>query len=900
MRLYWIWVAFVGFLWGQEESRKRSFIPRALPAAVTRQETQITLQGLIQDGETKEPLPGASIRLLKSGFGTVSRMDGSFSLSIPANALPPDEIVVISYVGYQEKEIPLSELEKSGALIELSPGSLTLKEIQIIASTANTLITPVNFTRLEGRTILEVRGSQDVTEAFRLAPSTYASREGGGWGDSRINLRGFEQENIAVLINGIPINDMENSRVYWSNWVGVLDVAEEIQVQKGVGNARIVLPTIGGTLNLRTLPPQSQRQFRFTSEVSNIYTLRTSFILHTGQSADGWSLTLAGGRAAGPGYVKGTDFEAWNYYIALSKDLGRHRLMLQALGAPQWHYQRFTYLRKRDIDTLYRDIHHNYDYGYLDGQIYGNHRNYYHKPLISLNHYWQISEKIRLLSAAYASFGRGGGSGISSVRTDWDPTKSTYRLPYRSDGLIDWEKVRTDNRAKPDTLIRSNGDTIIGYAANLIHRYSVNSHNWYGLLSNVNISTGPFEINAGIDARYYVGYHYRQVKDLFGADFWIDTFDVRRGESMDIVVNGQRLPIRNARLTRLGDRVNYDYDSYITYVGGFSEIKYDRGPFTAVLVLAGTQNRFQRQENFRYRPEDRPLRSPTISIFSYVAKAGIGVRITDQALLFANGGYFTRPPFFQFLFVNDRLGNETAQNYDVEKVLQSEAGIRWQARFWSLQLTGYWIEWRDKVLMSPNIPLPDGTFTQVRLNGLSARHQGVELEGGVQPFSFLRLGLIASIGDWRWQNDIFGVIRDNDQQIVDTVEVYAKGLRVGSAPQTQLIGTLRFSPTPHLYIMPMVAYYDRFWAAFNPETRNDPNDRSQPWRLPAYTLVDLAAGYEVPISTDMRLQVFGNIHNLLNARYIVTALDGPTHDERSARFFYGFGRTWNFGLRISL
>jgi outer membrane receptor for ferrienterochelin and colicin len=73
-----------------------------------------------------------------------------------------------------------------------------------------------------------VRGSQDVTEAFRLPPSTYASREGGGWGDSRINLRGFAQENIAVLINGIPVNDMENSRVYWSNWVGILDVADEI------------------------------------------------------------------------------------------------------------------------------------------------------------------------------------------------------------------------------------------------------------------------------------------------------------------------------------------------------------------------------------------------------------------------------------------------------------------------------------------------------------------------------------------------------------------------------------------------------------------------------------------------------------------------------------------------
>ncbi len=900
MRLYWILAATLSLLLAQEESRRRAFIPRSLPQAVTRQETQITIQGLVLDAESKEPLPGASVRLLKSGQGTVSRLDGSFSLSIQTDALAQDDIVIITYVGYQEKEIPLAELEKSGASIELTPGTLTLKEIQIVSSTANTLITPVNFTRLESRTVLEVRGSQDVTEAFRLSPSTYASREGGGWGDSRVNLRGFEQENIAVLINGIPVNDMENSRVYWSNWVGVLEVADEIQVQKGIGNARIVLPTIGGTLNLRTLAPQSQRQFRFTSEVSNVYTLRTGFVLHTGLSPRGWSATFAGGRAAGPGYVPGTDFEAWNYYLAISKDLGRHRIMLQALGAPQWHYQRFTYLRKRDIDTLYRDIHHNYDYGYLDGQIYGNNRNYYHKPLISLSHYWQLSEKVRLLTSAYTSFGRGGGSGILNVRRDWDPAQGTYRLPTRSDGLIDWERVRTDNRSKRDTLIRANGDTVVGYAANLIHRNSVNSHNWYGLLSNLNIMTGPFEINAGIDARYYVGYHYRVIKDLFGADFWIDTFNVRDGETMTIIVNNQPRTIRNARLTRVGDRVNYDYDSYITYLGGFSEIKYDRGPLTAVLVLAATQNRFQRQENFRYRPENQPLRSKTLSVFSYVAKAGIGLRITDRALLFANGGYFTRPPFFQFLFVNDRLGNETAQNYDVEKVFQSEAGIRWQERLWSLQLTGYWIEWRDKVLMSPSIPLPDGTFTQVRLNGLSARHQGIELEGGLQPFSFLRLGVIASVGDWRWQNDIFGVVRDNNQQIVDTVEVYAKGLRVGGAPQTQLIGSLRFSPIPELYIMPMVAYYDRFWATFDPETRNNPNDRAQSWRLPAYTLVDLAAGYEVSVSTDIRLLIFGNIHNLLNTRYFVTALDGPTHDERTARFFYGFGRTWNFGLRLSM
>ena len=36
------------------------------------------------------------------------------------------------------------------------------------------------------------------------------SRESGGYGDSRINMRGFDSSNLGVLINGVPINGMEN------------------------------------------------------------------------------------------------------------------------------------------------------------------------------------------------------------------------------------------------------------------------------------------------------------------------------------------------------------------------------------------------------------------------------------------------------------------------------------------------------------------------------------------------------------------------------------------------------------------------------------------------------------------------------------------------------------------
>ena len=69
---------------------------------------------------------------------------------------------------------------------------------------------------------------------LNTTPSVYATQQGGGAGDARINIRGFNQRNIAVMINGVPQNDMENGWVYWSNWDGVGTKAVLIQVQRGL------------------------------------------------------------------------------------------------------------------------------------------------------------------------------------------------------------------------------------------------------------------------------------------------------------------------------------------------------------------------------------------------------------------------------------------------------------------------------------------------------------------------------------------------------------------------------------------------------------------------------------------------------------------------------------------
>ncbi len=836
---------------------------------------KIAVSGYVKDSLSGEALVGATLKIPEAVTGTMTGLNGSFKLEVPEKYR--DARVIVTYMGYTPKTVPLRELEKN-PIILLSSEGIALKEIKILASVVEEKKTPLAVTRIKLKHILETKGAQEFTEIMKYTPSVYTSREGGGYGDSRISVRGFEQENVAVMINGVPVNDMENGRVYWSNWAGLADIAQEVQIQRGIGNARMAINSVGGTINIVTAPSQSKQGGFFRSEISNIYNSKVTFAYNSGLGKKGWAFTVLGSRAKGDGFVKGTDFEAWNYYVAISKDINAsHRLTFTATGAPQWHFQRFTQLTKQDIEEK-KDYWFNYDYGYLDGKRYGMYRNFYHKPIVYLNHYWTISEKSMLSTSFYVSFGRGGGSGILSKRG--------YRVPRRPDGLIDWEQIRVDNRDASvlDTIV-VNGDTTIGYTGQLVHRNSKNEHEWYGVVSNYQTKLGErVTLNAGIDLRYYQGDHYREIKDLLFADFWVDSSNVNDPN-----------PIR-----RLGDRVVYDFTSNVYWYGGYVQTQIDlTEKLTAILVGSVSNVGYQRIENFAYKIGEEPHISEVINILGYTAKGGLNYQLSEKHGVFVNGGYYSRAPFFQHVFVGGRYGNEIAKNFVNEKILTGETGYKFFGKNASFRILGYYILWKDKALMSSPIALPDGSYTVVRLTGLNAEHKGIEMEGTINLTSKLMTGLNVNLGDWRWQEDVTGVVTDINGNPVDTINLYIKGLPVGNSAQTQIGGWIRWQPSTSFFLQFGAQYFDRLYANFDPTRRTDPNDTADPWKLPSYVLADFNAGYNFPVNKNIKGQIFANVNNVFNTKYIVTARDGRNHDYETSTFFYGLGRVWNLGLSLN-
>lgn len=282
--------------------------------------------------------------------------------------------------------------------------NIEMDEILVISSFANDRFeNPVSLSTLNSTSIRNKISNQEFPEILKSTPSIYASKQGGGFGDSRITLRGFSSGNISLLINGIPVNDMENGSLYWSNWAGLADAATSVQVQRGLGLSKLGLYSVGGTVNIITQGSENIAGGWIYSGIGNDNYKKTSFCINTGKNDKNWAMTMLGSRTTGDGFVNGTNFEVWSYYIGITKSFNNQKLTFIALGAPQWHNRRSNKHAVEDYKNHRDGIRMNTSYGYINGEITPTYSGYneYHKPQLSINHYWHINDHSTLSSSVY-------------------------------------------------------------------------------------------------------------------------------------------------------------------------------------------------------------------------------------------------------------------------------------------------------------------------------------------------------------------------------------------------------------------------------------------------------------------------------------------------------------------
>ncbi|MCK5168561.1 MAG: carboxypeptidase-like regulatory domain-containing protein, partial [Bacteroidales bacterium] len=163
--------------------------------------SQSTVKGVLVDAFKGDVLIGASIVVEGTTIGTATGLDGSFKITVPSG----NQKMIFSYVGYLEtvKEITTTSGEELDlGKIALDADAINLNEVRVVASVAIARETPVALSTIKPAQIAEKLGTQEYPEILKSTPGVYATKQGGGFGDSRINIRGFDQRNTATMING--------------------------------------------------------------------------------------------------------------------------------------------------------------------------------------------------------------------------------------------------------------------------------------------------------------------------------------------------------------------------------------------------------------------------------------------------------------------------------------------------------------------------------------------------------------------------------------------------------------------------------------------------------------------------------------------------------------------------
>jgi iron complex outermembrane receptor protein len=119
----------------------------------------------------------------------------------------------------------------------------------------------------------------------RLSPSLVSYSDAGtGFSNyGQMRLRGIDQTRINITLNGVPLNDMIDQGVFFSNFTDFGNSIESVQVQRGVGTSSNGVASYAGSMNFESVSLTRSRpsaEVQFTGGSFN--TLRASAEVHTG------------------------------------------------------------------------------------------------------------------------------------------------------------------------------------------------------------------------------------------------------------------------------------------------------------------------------------------------------------------------------------------------------------------------------------------------------------------------------------------------------------------------------------------------------------------------------------------------------------------------------------------
>jgi hypothetical protein len=918
------------------------------PSGAQSKKTAI-IKGKLINSVTKTPFSELRVTIPGLDVFTIASGDGNFNFSsVPFG----DHGMIISGINVKNDTIRLV-VDKD--IIDLGEINLNPSEKNIVIE--NTEIPTIAI--------------EDISNNDAVADNDASSSQGGGFFvatqdpflynilsffyNYRFKPRGIY--GVETQLNGVPLVDYERGYSTWGQLGGLNDVLRGRSASYGLKLSEYDYGSINGLTYLdATAADQRKGTTLSYTNTNRSYRNRIMLTHNTGLMNNGWAYSFSMSRRwANEGFVKGTFYESYSFYAAVSKKVGKGMINLTAIGASN------KFGRAVNVtDEMYEladDNQYNPAWGYQNGKKRNARVTDAFQPLIVANYTYRSSDNLRWNTALGYSFGKYKSSSIDfynaySPYPDYYRNMPSYYLTFNPPNTALAAQLRAQLKAHPEDMqIDWDGLYNVNYL-NTQTIYNVNGvagNNFTGRRSLYVLSNyvdDMKKINFNTNFEYYKNEHltlygglkfttqtdeyYKELADLLGGDYYVN---YNQFATQQTIINPASLQnnLNNPnQIIKKGNKYGYNYIENIKQGDLWGQAAFAYSNVDLFVAADAGYTTFFRNGLMRNGlfPNNSYGHSPAQSFFTYKIKGGITYKLNLRNFLYLNAEYRQEAPLVANTYVSVSTRDFIVDNPKTVKAKTMEGGFIRKSPTFNARITGYVTEMTDatNILRFFNDDPAIQSFVNYVLKDVGIRSIGTELMGSYKLTKEVNITGIVALGQTFYTNNPTATIyQDNDPTMTTTAhKVYIKNYYIGNGPQSIYTLGVNYRPRGwHAHLN--LNYIDNSYVQINPERRTtlaaDTLQRNSPAWKKVYEQEKLPGAFTIDISGGKTFDLgryFKNLHhrtslafncgivNLLNNKNIKTYgseqlrydYSNRSPDKFPNKYDYAFGL--NYYANISL
>jgi hypothetical protein len=789
------------------------------------------VKGTIIHEDTKLPYNEVTVTLPLAKITTSTDANGEFSFSsIPFGTYE----LVMSADGVTEERINISVNAESTILEPY--------ELKTVLLNAN------NYTVENSGANIEDASSQDensvssvgqsVASVLNASRDAYLSAATFGWGQYFYKMRGYENDQNVLYLNGVPMNDLEEGGIFFNSFSGLNDVFRGRSIGLGLAPNESTFGGLGLNTTLDASASNQRKGTRLTYTATNRSYRNRMMITHSsGLKKNGWAYSFSfSHRWAQQGQIKGTFYDAYGYFAAIEKRFKKQGISLTIVGAPVKRGKAGP--ATKEAFELAGTNYYNPYWGYQNGEIRNTRVLNSHMPMAILSHDIKLNSKTILNSAISYQTGE-----VSTTGIDWynsaDPRPDYYRyLPSYQDSMSLTNELSQIIKADPDKYLQVNWDGM--YEANRLNKLAGYKRSVYIVNENVETSkklngavnmestlSDHITLYAGLAYQRQNNHDFQRVKDLMGGDYWVNTNqfaeDGIQGQTVSTSLNvGETDSLRKE-----GDIYGYDYNIHFQKASFFAQGVFTYNKFDFFLAGELGNTGFYRTGNYKHGlyQDSSKGDSRKLSFNTYRVKGGFTYKLNGRNYIYVNGSMGTKAPFVDNILVSARTRNQMVSNPRTEQFQSAEVGYLLRTPFIKARLTFYATDIKNAVDIKRYYDDQGASFTNNVLQNLNKRYTGVEFGAEVKVSPSLSATVAGALSQAYYTDRATSILySDNDIALGNTTNaveqtVYLKNYYVPAGPQSAFQLGLNYRAKKFWFATISFNYLANNWMDFAPSRR---------------------------------------------------------------------------------